>query len=913
MPDSIVFIERTDELAHLNLTLSAAAASRGKIAFITGAAATGRTELLQRFGERAVEAGARWVHASASRAEQGHPFSILTQLFPASPLPAEAGRLLTGSMDGNHGPSDPAPVVPAEILQGLCTELFALSAAGVVLVSVDDVQHADALSLQWLAYLSRRLVSSRIALLLTMAEDAQRAHPVVHGELLGLPHSSLIRIGPLSRQGVCRIVAERAGPGAHGLGGRFHDASGGNPLILRALLEDHFSVGGPQDGGAAPLAGGAFRTTVQAVLHRAHPDMLKVARGLAIAEDADPALLAALLDLDTVAVGQALDALAQSGLLSSGRFRHEAAQEAILADLDPDERRDLHLRTARWRYQTGAEPRVITRHLVGADGTAESWALPVLLAAADQALAENRLEEAVESLRHAATASPDGPQITAALCRVEWRLDPGLPLRHLPRLLAALRERRLREEDTHTLLRLLLWHGRGDDATAALIALGEHGEGGRPPSPWLLSAVGTWLANTHPPFAGHLESLGEASAQELATDHPQLQADRALRAVLRGRAHDQAVGQAEHVLRGSTPEGVTLDGIVPSLFTLVYADELNRAAAWCDALLGESAVASAPTWQAMLGAIRAEIALRQGDPALAEAHAEAALAKVAPRAWGTSAGLPVGALLLAQTQLRRYDRAAAQLSRALPAESFQSRYGLHFLHARGQYYLATERPTDALADFVTCGRLVRRWQIDRPGFLPWRIGAANVHLVLGDAATARHLAQEQLGLPGGDRARTGGMALRALAAASDPGERPELLRHAIGELQECGDRMELALALNDLSHALHGLGESARARTVAHLSWKAVKDARGRGRSTGPRRHGSPSTASPGSAATVAASLSEAEQRVAELAALGLTNRQISERLYVTVSTVEQHLTRVYRKLRLNGRTELSSAFRVSY
>jgi DNA-binding CsgD family transcriptional regulator len=53
--------------------------------------------------------------------------------------------------------------------------------------------------------------------------------------------------------------------------------------------------------------------------------------------------------------------------------------------------------------------------------------------------------------------------------------------------------------------------------------------------------------------------------------------------------------------------------------------------------------------------------------------------------------------------------------------------------------------------------------------------------------------------------------------------------------------------------------------------------------------------------------LSEAELRVAELAAHGRTNRQISETLYITVSTVEQHLTRVYRKLGVPGRSALAS------
>ena len=36
---------------------------------------------------------------------------------------------------------------------------------------------------------------------------------------------------------------------------------------------------------------------------------------------------------------------------------------------------------------------------------------------------------------------------------------------------------------------------------------------------------------------------------------------------------------------------------------------------------------------------------------------------------------------------------------------------------------------------------------------------------------------------------------------------------------------------------------------------------------------------------------------MATLAAAGHTNREISEKLFVTISTVEQHLTRIYRKL----------------
>jgi DNA-binding CsgD family transcriptional regulator len=53
--------------------------------------------------------------------------------------------------------------------------------------------------------------------------------------------------------------------------------------------------------------------------------------------------------------------------------------------------------------------------------------------------------------------------------------------------------------------------------------------------------------------------------------------------------------------------------------------------------------------------------------------------------------------------------------------------------------------------------------------------------------------------------------------------------------------------------------------------------------------------------------LTDAESRVVELVVRGHTNREISDRLFVTVSTVEQHLTSVYRKLKVKRRRELAA------
>jgi DNA-binding CsgD family transcriptional regulator len=54
------------------------------------------------------------------------------------------------------------------------------------------------------------------------------------------------------------------------------------------------------------------------------------------------------------------------------------------------------------------------------------------------------------------------------------------------------------------------------------------------------------------------------------------------------------------------------------------------------------------------------------------------------------------------------------------------------------------------------------------------------------------------------------------------------------------------------------------------------------------------------------ASLTEAERRVADLVAEGLTNRQVAARVFVSPHTVDFHLRQIFRKLGIGSRVDLT-------
>jgi DNA-binding CsgD family transcriptional regulator len=54
--------------------------------------------------------------------------------------------------------------------------------------------------------------------------------------------------------------------------------------------------------------------------------------------------------------------------------------------------------------------------------------------------------------------------------------------------------------------------------------------------------------------------------------------------------------------------------------------------------------------------------------------------------------------------------------------------------------------------------------------------------------------------------------------------------------------------------------------------------------------------------------LTASERRVADMAATGLTNRQIALALFVTIKAIEGHLAHAYAKLEISSRKDLTRA-----
>ncbi|MFI6349952.1 ATP-binding protein [Streptomyces sp. NPDC050560] len=949
---TVQLIDRERELATLTALLSDAAGGRSSIALVSGPTGSGKTQLIQTFCKQAETSHATVLTAAASPAEREIPLGVMDQLFRSEALPLEfrdrVSELLTEELSASRG-RDPilASQPSISVAHGLRSILLELGRRGPVVMSIDDLQFADGPSLQMLLFLQRRTKASPTLLLLAEESTIRSPHPVFHAELFRQPNCRKIRLEMLSRVSTHTMIGARLGPAkAMELTDSYYEASGGSPLFLSALLDDYEAAHGASTGShrtEPAIPDEAFRNALTGCLFLAGPAVLEVARTVAAVGEVMPsASIAHILGRNTATVEHAIATLTATGLLTSGRFRHPAARTAILEQVPPDRRHELHLRVATVLQNEGTPPVTVAEQLIAASKAPEGWMINVLRDAAHAELDAGRTEMAGEYLKLALTYGTNSRQLGALIAdrmRIDWRKSPLRAMRHTAWLKDALRRGHLTGQDSSLLIRNLLWHGRYGEARESIALWEENEAEGHGFSSDELSAFNCWVTYTHPSLTaappgspgaegaqgaaggagarqpGWVSAVAEPGAAVEPVRSLGREAFAELARLLDQGADDDTVTTAEGVLHSVSLGDDTLDSLHAALLALLCADRPDKAAVWSDELLKVAVEHGSATWQAAFAAIRAEAAFRQGDMAASVRHGEAALAQLSPTGWGVALGGPLANLILANTFMGRHEQAVKYVRLPVPDTLFDARYGLHYLNARGQFHLSRHRPAAALADFESCGRLMDAWGLDLPSLISWRSGAAEAALALGQRRRARLLMEEQLSRPGTHLPRTRGASLRVLAATSDLEDRPALLHQAVRLLHPDVGRFELARALSDLSDTYRQLGDPAQAGAMAQKAaemlrschvgteWERPSPMSGPGRPPLPdaaERH--PEAASGG-----ADLLTEAERRVAELAALGATNRAIGRKLYITTSTVEQHLTRVYRKLNVSRRGDLAA------
>jgi DNA-binding CsgD family transcriptional regulator len=215
----------------------------------------------------------------------------------------------------------------------------------------------------------------------------------------------------------------------------------------------------------------------------------------------------------------------------------------------------------------------------------------------------------------------------------------------------------------------------------------------------------------------------------------------------------------------------------------------------------------------------------------------------------------------------------------------------------------------ALALLLRCGEELDAMGVRNPVLAPWWLDGVALAVELGHPTQAADLAARgRAAVTGWDTPAVRGYATLADGLVTgDAGT----LEDAAHRLEAAGYRLRQTEALTALGLALLGREDDRGARKALRA---AVDLAVGCGdmasantaRDALMRAGGRMGELSAGTQVA----LTGGERRVAQLAAEGLTNRQIADSLYVTVRTVESHLSNVYRKLGVHTRIELAAKMR---
>ena len=941
---SDVLLERERELNRLGDAVRHAAGGAGGLVVMGGPSGIGKTALLRVAGAMADEAGMRVLRARASDLEQEFAFGVVRQLFEgplASAGPDERAALLDGAaaLSGplfEPGPATaPAPsppprrpqaardgaLAPADRRFTLVHSLYWLttniSKSGPVAVLVDDCHWADAPSMRFLAYISGRCEQLGALVILTVRDGEPSAAQEILAALRADPGATLIEPASLSDDAVGTLVRSRLGAHADPeFCAACARASAGNPFLTWELIAE-LDVERVE-----PVAANTSRVetvriesvsrAVVARLNRLGTDSRNLARAVAVLENASLRQAATLAGLAGARARRAADRLISAQIVAPGAslaFVHPLLRRAVYERIPAAALADGHRRAGLLLAGEGARSTRVGAHLMRGEPASDPKVVALLRDAAREALADGAPETAIRLLRRSLGEPPEPRMrgvVLAELGEAEALARDPSAAAHLTEALALLDDPATRVRLTCALSELLVWDARAADAHALdMQVLRELG----PDAPASLRAV--------------LETVGAAAAsvdgqlaRELESRLPELRelarvAGPAGRGLLVFDACWQAVrGPYTGDWRALLDAGLDSGRLVaeePSgpqmaryaIVAMVLADESARAREQIASVRADTlsrgslnAHVGGLTWGALL-------ALREGALARAEAEARATLelARRHDLRWA-EIWLPA---ILAQALLERGELSAADelLARVPPHVTRPTSASAQALLALGKVRFEQARTREAVAALRGAGQ---RSIVDNPNGLPWRSTLA-LALATAEPDEARELAAQEL-----ERARWFGqprglgVALRACGLLRGGADGVALLAEATEVLRSSPARLELARALYALGAAQRRSGQRSAAREPLREALSLAEDC---GASLlAARVHEELAVTGVHvrrNRLSGLEALTPSERRVAELAASGLTNREISQALYVTVKTVGTHLGHIYDKLDLEG------------
>ena len=924
-------MEREGELAAIAGAFDRLARDEGQVFVIEGEPGIGKTRLLAEAHELAAAAGVRTLSATGSEIETGFALGVVRQLLdPAvrTASPAERTALfegaaaLSGSLFGfwpevaGEAASPEAP----QLLYGLYW-LLANLAEQPLLLTIDDAHWADPPSLQWLVFLARRVEGLRVLVL--VAARPSESHDLA--ELTGQATTSVLSPSTLSQSAVAEIVGRALGrPGAPEFVAACAEVSGGNPFylteLLHALRAEGVEAAVAQAEHVRAVGPAGVSKALFLRLARLGPDPVGLARAVAVlGGSVEPRHAAAVAQLGRESASSAADSLIRADLFADAgtlRFSHPIIRTTIYADLVSSERSRLHGRAADVLAADGAHAERVASHLLLADPAGAESAFRLLRDAGQCALNRGDPVAAVRYLARGLSEPPpkdERAELLLALGIAELRAGAGDAIEHLKRAHSSIVDPRRRAAAARELGFALVAAGDPESAAELLEAsIADVGEADRELALRLEAELAAH-ARMNGTGAGarlerHAAVLGDTPAERVVL------ANLSQHLASSGRPAAEAVDVATRALKGDlllAEEGSHSPSVYFPIFVLVCADHFAEAERVLGLAVDDAGRCGSVLGFAIASAVRAQSLLRRG--AIREAEADARASVDAMRLQGWPLALPSALAHLVDALLEQGDAEGAQreleLSQ-LPEELPDTWMFLAVLGSRARLRLAAGDAAGAHADLAELSRRDQRWGASTTAGTTYRSWAAPVLASLGRTDEARDLADEELVLARtwGTR-RAIGMALRAVGIASGGESGVERLREAVTELEHSSAELEHARACVDLGSALRRGKQRVEARDhlragldLAHrcgatlLAERALVELRIAG--ARPRRE----------ALSGSDALTASERRVAEMAAGGMTNRQVAQALFVTPKTVAFHLTHVYQKLTIESREELARA-----